>query len=110
MHYKELAEDKNPEFCQTCALLKYKTVAPPPPPVHDELLGIMSFPHGGRKYVNGGQHLVEAIRIIREEHASMKLKPWMYKFRNKLMRVCHCVCNGRETLFQTGIHCIRYCQ
>ena len=34
--------------------------------MHDELLIIMFFPHGGRKYVNGGQHLVEAVRLTRK--------------------------------------------
>ena len=42
--------------------------------------------------------------IIREEHADMKLHPWMYKFLNKLMRACHYM------LFQNGIHHIGYCQ
>ena len=71
--------------------------------MHDELQGIMTFPHGGRKHVNGGQHLVEAVRLIREEYAGIKLKPSMYKFRNKLMRVCVCVRNARQQ-GQAGTH------
>ena len=78
--------------------------------MHDELLGIMSFPHGGRKYVNKGQHLVEAVRLIREEYTGMKLKPWMCKFRNKLVRVRLCLCNARDMLKQghtTSLLCNR---
>ena len=105
VHYKELAEDRNLEFGQTRHRSTTKTNIckrdiQRAPPVHDELLGIMTFLHGGRKYVNGGQHLVEAVRLICEEHTGMKLKPWMYKFHNKLMRVCVCVRDTRNRFKQ----------
>ena len=100
VQYKQLAEDRNFKFGQTRTLSKYQTTICKRDilralPVHDYLLGNMPFPHGGRKYVNGGQHLVEAVRLICEEHAGMKLKLWMYKFRNKLMRVRLCLRNAR---------------
>ena len=99
-------EDRNLEFGQTRTLSKSKTNICKrdilrAPPVHDELLGIMSYPHGGRKCVNRGQHLVEAVRLIREEHAGMKLKPWMYKCCHKFMRVCLCLRNARD-MFKQG--------
>ena len=106
VHYKEPAEDRNLEFGQTRTQSTtetniYKRDIMQAPAVHSKLLGIMSFPHGRRKYVNGGQHLVEAVPLIKEEHAGMKLKPWMYKFCNKLMRVCLCVGNTRD-MFKQG--------
>ena len=73
----------------------------------------MSLSHGGRKYVNGGHHLVQAVRLIRQEHVEMKLKLWMYKFRKKLMRVCLRVRNTHNKFKQghtTSIICKRVIQ